>query len=82
LIYEKGANMTVRIKGTGLAVMDRNDTDNNSGAITASGSFVSVTGKGVVSSKVRNYASYPFCVRKAAEVKAEIDRVGLPKKKK
>jgi hypothetical protein len=75
--------MTVRSKGSGLAVIELSEVaENHDNTAAASGSFVSVTGKGVVSSKVRNYASDPFFVRKAAEAKAEIDRVGLPKKKK
>jgi hypothetical protein len=57
-------------------------TENRNGDFTPPGKFVSVIGKGVISSKVRNYASDPFFVRKAAEAKAEIDRVGLPKTKK
>lgn len=51
-----------------------------SGATAVAERFVSVTGKGVVSSKVRNYAADPFFVRKAVAAKAEIDKVGLPKK--
>ena len=51
-------------------------------AVKKSGRFVSVTGRGVVSSKVRNYSAGPFLVKKAADAKAEIDRVGLPKSKK
>ena len=50
------------------------------GATAVAERFVSVTGKGVVSSKVRNYAADPFFVRKAVAAKAEIDKVGLPKK--
>jgi hypothetical protein len=44
--------------------------------------FVSVTGKGTISCKVKNYAFDPFFIKKAEEAKAEIDRVGLPTKKK
>lgn len=50
------------------------------GATAVAERFVSVTGKGVVSSKVRNYAADQFFVRKAVAAKAEIDKVGLPKK--
>ena len=50
------------------------------GATAVAERFVSVTGKGVVSSKVKNYAADPFFVRKAVAAKAEIDKVGLPKK--
>jgi hypothetical protein len=55
--------------------------ENNRGTTTVSGKFVSVTGKGVVSARLKNYAADPFFVKKAAEAKAEIDRVGLPKRK-
>jgi len=54
----------------------------SNGLVTSgSGKFVSVTGKGVVSSRLKNYANDPFFLKKAAEAKAEIDRVGLPKTK-
>ena len=57
-------------------------TGSNGRTAIASGKFASVTGKGVVSAHVKNYASDPFFLKKAAEAKAEIDRVGLPKIKK
>jgi hypothetical protein len=57
-------------------------TGSNGRTIIASGKFVSVTGKGVVSTRLKNYADDPFFLKKAAEAKAEIDRVGLPKGKK
>lgn len=55
--------------------------ENNRGTTTVSVKFESVTGKGVVSARLKNYAADPFFVKKAAEAKAEIDRVGLPKRK-
>jgi len=57
-------------------------TGNIGGAIKGPEKFVSVTGKGVVSTRVKNYASDPIFLKKAAEAKAEIDRIGLPKGKK
>lgn len=53
---------------------------NNRGTTTGTVKFVSVTGKGVVSARVKNYAADPFFMKKAEEAKAEIDRVGLPKR--
>jgi len=53
----------------------------NGRAIVSSEKFVSVTGKGVVSARLKNYANDPFFLKKAAEAKAEIDRVGLPETK-
>lgn len=41
--------------------------------------FVSATGKGAISSTLKNYATAPLFLKKAAEAKAELDRVGLPK---
>jgi hypothetical protein len=57
-------------------------TAGNGRAIVSSEKFVSVTGKGTVSARLKNYANDPFFLKKAAEAKAEIDRVGLPKTKK
>jgi len=57
-------------------------TGSNGRTIIGSGKFASVTGKGVVSARVKNYAADPFFLKKAAEAKAEIDRVGLPKREK
>jgi len=47
-----------------------------------SGEFISVTGEGSFSARLKNYANDPFFLEKAEEAKAEIDRVGLPKTKK
>ena len=57
-------------------------TAGNGRAIVSSEKFVSVTGKGIVSTRLKNYANDPFFLKKAAEAKAEIDRVGLPGTKK
>jgi hypothetical protein len=54
----------------------------NGRVATGSAKFVSVTGKGVVNTRLKNYANDPFFLKKAAEAKAEIDRVGLPETKK
>ena len=54
----------------------------NGQVASGSGKFVSVTGKGVVNARLKNYAADPFFLKKAAEAKAEIDRVGLPETKK
>jgi len=61
---------------------NRKMTVSNGRTDIASGKFASVTGKGVVSARVKNYAADPFFLKKAAEAKAEIDRVGLPDTKK
>jgi hypothetical protein len=66
---------TIEIRGKRLAGHTR-------GAVIDSGKPASFTGKGVVSTRVKNYAGDPFFLKKAAEAKAEIDRVGLPKTKK
>jgi hypothetical protein len=50
-------------------------------AVIDSGKSISVTGKGAVNTRLKNYATDPFFLKKAAEAKAEIDRVGLPKTK-
>jgi len=72
--------MPVRGKRVTAVVMERNGTvQDRRDTVVESGRFVSVTGKGVVSSRIKNYAADPFFVRKAAEAKAEIDKVGLPK---
>ena len=73
--------MPVTGKKVTVAVMERNGTVQDRGdTVVESGRFVSVTGKGVVSSRIKNYAADPFFLGKAAEAKAEIDKVGLPKK--
>lgn len=86
--------MPVKDKGVAPVTVDRNRItvthkvvametgkkviSKKAGAFEAPGKFVSVTGKGVVSSKVRDYSSDPFFAKKAADAKAETDRVGLP----
>ena len=75
--------MPVRDKGVGTVVTECDGVaEKRRGTVTEAGRFASVTGKGVVSARVRNYAADSFFLRKAAEAKAEIDRVGLPKRKK
>jgi len=54
---------------------------NTRDAAIDTGRPTSVIGKGVVNTRLKNYASDPFFLKKAAEAKAEIDRVGLPKTK-
>jgi hypothetical protein len=56
-------------------------TVNHREAPIDTGKPTSVIGKGVVNNRLKNYASDPFFLNKAAEAKAEIDRVGLPKTK-
>ena len=74
--------MPVTGKRVTAAVIERNETvKGRRDTVVESGRFVSVTGKGVVSSRIKNYAADPFFVGKAAEAKAEIDKVGLPKTK-
>jgi len=53
-------------------------TDNSNAKATDLKSFVSVTGKGTINPKMRNYAADPFFIKKAEEAKAEVDKVGLP----
>ena len=67
---------------TTTAVGSKKLINSNGRTVADSGKFVSVTGKGTISTRVKNYATDPFFMRKAAEAKAEIDRVGLPKTKK
>ena len=61
-----------------IEVSAKKMTAGNGSAIVSSEKFVSVTGKGTVSARLKNYANDPFFLKKAAEAKAEIDRVGLP----
>ena len=71
--------------GKGIATIEvstKKMTAGNGRAIVKSEKFVSVTGKGVVNARLKNYAADPFFLKKAAEAKAEIDRVGLPETKK
>ena len=70
--------MQVGGKGS-ITAIERDEAGENHRATER---FISVTGKGVVNSSMRNYATDPLFVKKAAEAKAEIDRVGLPKRKK
>lgn len=42
---------------------------------------VTLTGKGIVSSAVKDYSNDPFFVKKAEAAKAVIEKIGLPKKK-
>ena len=83
ICYRKGFIMAVSSKRIAtIEVGGKKLIGSNGRTIIGSGKFVSVTGKGVVSTGVKNYAADPFFLKKAAEAKAEIDRVGLPKGKK
>jgi len=55
--------------------------DNSNSKATRLKTFVSVTGKGTIDPEMKNFAADPFFVKKEEEAKAEIDLVGLPKKK-
>ena len=71
--------------GKGIATIEvgtKKMTAGNVQPIVSLEKFVSVTGKGIVSARLKNYANDPFFLKKAAEAKSEIDRVGLPETKK
>ena len=64
-----------------ITIGNKRSVENTRRAVIDSGKHTSFTGKGIVSTRLKNYAGDPFFLKKAAEAKAEIDRVGLPKSK-
>ena len=67
---------------TAIEVGNKKMTVSNGRFTVGAEKFVSVTGKGVINARLKNFANDPFFLEKAAEAKAEIDRVGLPVKGK